>query len=357
MTEHEVGEEKVLRPSVAWVDGAIEIIDQTMLPGAFVSVRLRTVDQVVDAIRRLSVRGAPAIGACGAFGVVVGIDERNPVDVLEARATLVEVADTIGSARPTAVNLRWAVDRVRDAAVVGDSVEAIRAGALSEAEAIVAEDREACDRIGAFGRQELASASRILTHCNTGRLATAGWGTALGVVYAKAQAGDPVHVFASETRPLLQGARLTAWELHDAGIDVTLIPDGASAALLGQGLVDAVIVGADRIAMNGDTANKVGTLSHAVNAKHFDVPFYVAAPLSTFDPSIASGAGIEIEMRASSELTQWHGQPTSPADVATWNPAFDVTPGALITAIVTEVGVIHPPYEETIPNALASRSA
>jgi methylthioribose-1-phosphate isomerase len=246
---------------------------------------------------------------------------------------------------------------VRDAAIAGDSVEAMRELAHREAEAILAEDREACERIGAFGRRELSTASRILTHCNTGRLATAGWGTALGVVYAKAQAGDPVHVFASETRPLLQGARLTVWELQDAGIDVTLIPDGASAALMGQGLVDAVIVGADRIAMNGDTANKVGTLSHAVNAKHSGIPFYVAAPLSTFDPSIASGVGIEIEMRSSSELTQWRGQPTSAAGVATWNPAFDVTPGALITAIVTEVGVIHPPYEESIPNALESRSA
>lgn len=345
-----------LRPSVAWVDEAVEIIDQTRLPSELVIRRLATVDAVVEAIRTLAVRGAPAIGACGALGIVVGLDERRPRDPSDARAVLADLADAIGSARPTAVNLRWAVDRVRRAAELGDSTADIRSLALAEAERIIDEDRAACAAIGEHGRDELAGSERILTHCNTGRLATAGWGTALGVVYAKAAANEVVHVYASESRPLLQGARLTTWELHDAGIDVTLIPDGSDAALMANGMVDAVIVGADRIARNGDTANKVGTFSHAVNARHMGVPFYVAAPLSTFDPTIATGADIEIEIRSPTELTTWRSEPTAPDDIDTWNPAFDVTPGELITAIITEVGVIHPPYAETIPATLETRS-
>ena len=342
-----------LRPSVAWAGDRIEIIDQTRLPEELTVVELVSVDAVVDAIYRLAVRGAPAIGACGALGVVVGLDERRPRDSSGARTALAELADIIGSARPTAVNLRWAVDRVRDAAEVGETPEAIRALALSEALAIIDNDRKACTLIGEHGRVELAGAVNIMTHCNTGRLATAGWGTALGVIYAKAAAGEPVAVLASETRPLLQGGRLTTWELLDAGIDVTLMPDGADAAAMAQGKVDAVIVGADRIVANGDTANKIGTFSHAVNAKRAGVPFYVAADLSTFDPDTASGDDIEIELRATSELTEWRGQPTAPADVPTWNPAFDVTPAELITGIITEVGVLHPPFEDSIRDAFS----
>lgn len=341
-----------LRPSVLWTGDSIEIIDQTRLPGELAILPLTTVDDVVDAIYTLAVRGAPAIGACGALGVVVGLDERRPREPSHARATLADLAETIGSARPTAVNLRWAVERVRTAGEQGTTVEEIREFALREALAVIDEDREACTAIGEFGREELQGVSQILTHCNTGRLATAGWGTALGVIYAKDAAGEPVKVYSSESRPLLQGARLTTWELMDAGIDVTLIPDGADAGLMAKGMVEAVIVGADRIARNGDTANKVGTFSHAVNAAHAGVPFYVAAPLSTFDPTISSGAEIEIEIRSSDELSMWHSEQTAPADVSTWNPAFDVTPGELITAIFTEVGVIRPPYEATIPDAL-----
>ena len=339
---------EALRPSVAWGDDRIEIIDQTRLPEELSILELTTVDAVVDAIYRLSVRGAPAIGACGALGLVVGLDERRPRDASSARSALVILAELIGSARPTAVNLRWAVERVRDAASAGETVAEIRSRALSEALAIMDEDRDSCTRIGEHGRIELAGAVNIMTHCNTGRLATAGWGTALGVIYAKAGAGEPVTVLASETRPLLQGARLTTWELMDAGIDVMLMPDAADATAMARGKVDAVIVGADRIAANGDTANKIGTFSHAVNARHAGIPFYVAAPLSTFDTTIVSGEEIDIELRSGSELRTWRSETTAPAGAATWNPAFDVTPAALITAIITEVGVLRPPYEDSI---------
>jgi methylthioribose-1-phosphate isomerase len=337
-----------LQPSVAWVDDHIEIIDQTKLPTELDVLQLRSADEVVDVISRLAVRGAPAIGACGALGMVVGLDERKPGTAAEAVADLNELVDTIGNARPTAVNLSWAVKRVRDAAVAGADVAAVRELALAEAEQIIAEDRDACTRMGLAGLEELAGITRIMTHCNTGRLATAGWGTALGVIYAKAAAGEPVQVYSSETRPLLQGARLTTWELHDAGIDVTLMPDSASSTAMAQHRVEAVIVGADRIAANGDTANKIGTFTHAVNARYAGIPFYVAAPLSTFDTSIATGDEIEIELRPASEMTMWRSEPTAPEDIAVWNPAFDVTPNELITAIITEVGVLKPPFEESI---------
>lgn len=340
-----------LRPSVAWVDDRIEIIDQTKLPGSFEILELATVEAVIDAIYRLAVRGAPAIGACGALGMVIGLDERRPGDASSARATLVDLAEEIGSARPTAVNLRWAVERVVRAASDGGTAHEIRSLALATAQVIIDNDRMACTRIGEYGREELAGITRIMTHCNTGRLATAGWGTALGVIYAKAAAGEPVQVLASESRPLLQGGRLTTWELLDAGIDVTLMPDDADATAMAQGKVEAVIVGADRIAANGDTANKIGTFSHAVNAKYAGIPFYVAADLSTFDLDTATGDEIEIELRASHELTEWRGQPTAPADVPTWNPAFDVTPAELISGIITDVGVLHPPFTRSIKQA------
>lgn len=344
-----------LQPSVAWVDDHIEIIDQTKLPTELAVVELRSVAEVVDVIYRLAVRGAPAIGACGALGMVVGLDERRPADTAAAIAVLDELVDTIGNARPTAVNLSWAVKRVRDVAGTGTDVAGIRELALSEANLIIAEDRDACTRMGLYGLEELSGITRILTHCNTGRLATAGWGTALGVIYAKAAAGEPVQVLSSETRPLLQGARLTTWELHDAGIDVTLMPDGSSSTAMAQRKVEAVIVGADRIAANGDTANKIGTFTHAVNAKYAGIPFYVAAPLSTFDISIGTGAEIEIELRPSHEMTRWRSEPTAPEDISVWNPAFDVTPAELITAIITEVGVLKPPFEESIRAAFKSR--
>lgn len=322
-----------LRPSVAWCDDHIEIIDQRRLPSELVVRELSTIDDVCDAIVTLAVRGAPAIGACGAYGVALGVKLGHDID---------DVAARLVATRPTAVNLGWAIDRV---------VAAGPDEALAAAERIVLEDQAACDAIGACGADELAGAQRILTHCNTGRLATAGIGTALGVIYTKAQRGEPIEVVASESRPLLQGARLTAWELADAGISVRVMPDSATAALMSTGDIDAVIVGADRIAANGDTANKIGTFTHALVAKHFGVPFYVASPVSSFDTTIASGAEIEIEMRAASELAQvggTEGPRTAPEGVSAFNPAFDVTPGELITGIITESGVLRPPFGASI---------
>jgi methylthioribose-1-phosphate isomerase len=325
-----------MRQSVAWVDDTIEIIDQTRLPDTFAIVELSSVEAVVDAIHRLAVRGAPAIGACGALGIVIGLDEQRPRGTSNARAALDDLVEIIGSARPTAVNLRWAVERVRDAATTGRTPQEIRTKALAEALALMDEDKDACTRIGEAGRMELGAFTNIMTHCNTGRLTTAGWGTALGAIYAKAAAGEPVSVMACE----------------DAGIDVTLMPDASSAAAMASGKVDAVIVGADRIAANGDTANKIGTFTHAVNAKYAGIPFYVAASLATFDTTIATGDEIPIELRPDHELTQWRGRQTAPKDAATWNPAFDVTPAGLITAIITEAGVLRPPFQESIRSAL-----
>jgi methylthioribose-1-phosphate isomerase len=314
-----------VRPAVTWAGDAIEIIDQTLLPAEERVIALRTVDEVVDAIQRLAVRGAPAIGVTGALGVLVCGGDR-------------AAAERIASARPTAVNLRWAVSRVL--ASPDWEVEAL---------AILEEDIAACRAIGEHGRAELAGATRLLTVCNAGRLATAGIGTALGVVYAKAAAGEPVEVFACETRPLLQGARLTAWELADAGVPVTVLPDGAAASLLARGGVDAVIVGCDRVAANGDVANKVGTYPVALAARHHGVPFYVAGPRSTLDPATATGAEIEIEQRDGSEVRAVAG-----LDVTTpvWNPAFDVTPAELITGLITDAGVLRAPYGPAIAGVL-----
>jgi methylthioribose-1-phosphate isomerase len=338
-----------LERAVAW-DGRLSVIDQTRLPGRLERRILGSVDEVVDAITRLVVRGAPALGVCGAYGVVVGLDEARPADADAARAALRAIAARIGSARPTAVNLRWAVERVAAAAAQGANPAEMRARALAEAERVRAEDERACERIGAYGRAELAGAARILTHCNTGRLATAGIGTALGVVYAKAAAGEPVEVLACETRPLLQGARLTAWELVDAGIAATLLADGAAAAAMAEGRVDAVVVGCDRVARNGDTANKVGTYAHALAARHHGIPFYVAGPLSSFDPACASGRDIAIEQRPAGEVLP-AGAAGLAGSLTVLNPAFDVAPAALVTAFLTDAGVVRPPFEAGIADA------
>ena len=318
-----------MRSAIEWCGDHLEVIDQTLLPNRLEIAKLTTARDVVDAIRRLVVRGAPAIGVCGAFGVVLGLREGRTIDDL--------VAD-IGDARPTAVNLKWAVDRVARA---GDP--------LDEAQRIQASDRASCERIGEFGRAELADATRILTHCNTGRLATAGIGTALGIVYAKNAAGERVEVLATETRPALQGARLTAWELRDAGIPVTLITDSAAGLALRDGRVDAVAVGCDRVAANGDVANKIGTYALAVLAKANGIPFYVAGPLSSFDRNTPSGREIVIEQRSAGEITD--------LDVAVWNPVFDVTPADLVTAFVTDAGVLRPPFGPAIASATSVESA
>jgi methylthioribose-1-phosphate isomerase len=315
-----------MRPTVAWTGDAIEIIDQTLLPAEVRVVRLTTAGEVVDAIQRLAVRGAPALGVTGALGVLLARSDGE--------------AERIASARPTAVNLRAAVERVLRAE-----------DRTREALAILEEDVAACRAIGEHGRAELGNAERILTVCNAGRLATAGMGTALAVVYAKAEAGEPVEVFACETRPLLQGARLTAWELQDADIPVTVLPDGAAPALLATGRVDAVITGCDRVAANGDTANKIGTYSLALAANHHGVPFYVAGPRSSLDTATATGAGIQIEQRDGGEVRAVAGLDVT---TAVWNPAFDVTPADLITGLITDAGVLRAPYGPAIAVALAS---
>jgi methylthioribose-1-phosphate isomerase len=345
-----------LRSAVDWRDGRLEVVDQTVLPGRLRVVELASVAEVVDALRRLVVRGAPAIGVAGAFGVVLGLDQaaRDGGGLDDARAALHRAAAELEAARPTAVNLGWAVRRVVAAAAAAGNAEELRRLALAEALRILEEDRAACRRIGEAGRVELASRRRLLTHCNTGRLATAGLGTALAVVYAKAAAGEPVEVLASETRPLLQGARLTAWELADAGIPVTVLADTAAGAALAAGLVDGVLVGCDRVARNGDTANKIGTYPLAVLAHAHQVPFYVVGPLSSFDPEAADGSRIVIEQRPAAEVSTLAGRRVAPASAGVWNPAFDVTPARLVTAFVTDAGVLRPPFERSIAEALAA---
>ena len=342
-----------LLSAVEWRDDHLAIIDQTALPTELRVLKLRTLEGVLDAVRRLAVRGAPALGITGAYGVALGLRERRPATTQAVAAELDRLVAEIEAARPTAVNLGWGARRAAQAARAGTSPAEAERLALAEAGRIAAQDRESCRLIGEHGRAELAGRSRLLTHCNTGRLATAGIGTALGVVYTMAAAGEPVQVWAPETRPLLQGARLTAWELATAGIPVTLLPDTATGSVLAGGQVDAVIVGCDRVARNGDTANKVGTYNLAVLARANGVPFYVAGPMSSFDPDTPDGSAIVIEQRSPDEVRGVGASRTAPDGVAVWNPAFDVTPAELITAFVTDVGVLRPPYEASIARALA----
>jgi len=312
----------VVRP-LRFEDGALVLLDQTLLPNEERWIRLTTPDEVVEAIRSLRVRGAPAIGCAGAYAMVLAGDDAE------------KSAQKIASARPTAVNLSWAVERMLATHRAGGSM-------LDEANRIREEDEASCRAIGRHGAALLADDCRVLTHCNAGSLATAGYGTALGVIYAAVEHGKHVAVFADETRPLLQGARLTAWELARAGIGVTLQADGAAGALLAKGGVDAVIVGADRVAANGDVANKIGTYPLAVLARRHGIPFYVAAPRSTIDPRCPSGERIPIEERAAAELTEGFGVRTAPAGVYVHAPAFDVTPAELVDALVTEAGIVRP---------------
>jgi methylthioribose-1-phosphate isomerase len=321
------------------------IIDQRLLPEKCVERELTTLDEVCDAIRTLAVRGAPAIGIAGAMGLVVS----TPVRPGGSRdAYLAEVrgnADAIRATRPTAVNLPWALARmVRVAEATPGEPDAIHRRLLDESSAILAEDQAMCRAIGEHGVSLIKSDARILTHCNTGALATGGIGTALASIYVAAERGLRPQVFADETRPLLQGSRLTAWELHEAGIPVTILPDSAAASLMREKSIDLVIVGADRIAANGDVANKIGTYHLAIAAKHHGIPFYVAAPSSTIDPETASGDAILIEQRDAAELRHVGSSATAPASVAAYNPAFDVTPALLITGVITERGVHRPPY-------------
>lgn len=344
---------------VRWESDAIVVIDQRRLPAELVELRLATVDQVVHAIGSLAVRGAPVIGIVAAYALALGLRTANPVTVDDAAGELARLEEVIGNARPTAVNLRGALADVRRAALSSGaaSVDEFRESVLRAAIALHAADRAASAAIGKNGRQLLGERRRILTHCNTGRLATAGDGTALAVIYALAAAGSAPQVLATESRPLLQGARLTTWELEAAGIDVRLIVDAAAGAAMAEGLVDAVIVGCDRVAANGDTANKIGTYQLAILARHHAIPFYVAGPLSSFDPATPNGASIEIEQRPADEVRRVGGTATAPPDVEAWNPAFDVTPAELIDAFITEAGILRPPYAAAISSALGSVDA
>lgn len=341
----------VLPETLHWENGALRIIDQTLLPGETRYIELSTAEAVWEAIKSLRVRGAPAIGVCAAYGVLVGLRGKEPMDAAAVQA----VADYLATSRPTAVNLFWALDRMRATADgAADNPEALWARLEQEAVAIHEEDRDLCYRIGEAGAALVESGDGILTHCNAGSLATSYHGTALSVMYRAHEQGKEIHVYADETRPLLQGARLTAWELMQAGVDVTLICDNMAAQVMREGRIQRVVVGADRIAANGDAANKIGTYGVACLAKAHGIPFYVAAPYSTFDLSLASGAEIPIEQRAPEEVTHGFGAATAPDGVKVYNPAFDVTPAELITAIITERGIIHAPSAEGVRETIAT---
>ena len=324
---------------------AVRIIDQRQLPATFVERDLRTLDDVCDAIRTLAVRGAPAIGVAGAMGMVVALEPFVEEPVARFRERARSIAATIRATRPTAVNLPWAVNRMLLAADHSDSPHAILERLRAEATAIRDEDRAMCERIGVHGLSLLPDGARVLTHCNAGALATAGIGTALAPIYLAAAAGRRIEVFVDETRPLLQGSRLTSWELARAGIPVTVIADNLAATLMRAGRIDLCLVGADRIARNGDVANKVGTYAVAICAHHHGIPMYVAAPWSTFDPMTPNGDVIEIEQRDGDEVRRGFGTLTASPDAAVHNPAFDITPARLISAIVSDRGVHQPPYD------------
>jgi len=343
--------------SVRWIgdakSGILELLDQTKLPREEIVLSLACASDVREAILNLRVRGAPAIGAAGAYALVLAAREIN--DEGNWAKLLAEKAEWLNKARPTAVNLSWALGRLVRRMVPESarlSVDSKLDLLLDEANAIVAEDRSMCSAMGRHGVRLIKSGMGVLTHCNTGVLATAGDGTALAVLYEAHRQGIKFEAYADETRPLLQGSRLTAWELLRAGINVTLLCDGMAGMLMKQGRVQLVLVGADRIAANGDTANKIGTYAVAVLANHHGIPFYVVAPSSSFDLSLRDGSGIPIEERNSEEVTKPFGQLTAPDNVSVYNPAFDVTPAELITGIVTEKGIITNPLTKSISSQL-----
>ncbi len=354
------------------VDGFLELIDQRRLPGEFVKLQCRNIEQLYEAIKTLVVRGAPAIGVSAAYGLVLGMQtaSSHPQAELEAATNkqklergltvLADSSEHLAPSRPTAVNLSWALDRVRRTAeqfVASEpkaKLQALREVVLTEANTIYQEDVNMCRRIGENGRKFIRQGAGILTHCNAGALATAGQGTALSVIFEAHKKGRKFTVYVDETRPLLQGARLTAWELKQAGIDAILICDNMAGWLMKQGHISAVITGADRIVANGDTANKIGTYSLSILAKEHNIPFYIAAPSSTFDLSIKSGGQIPIEERADKEVTTFAKMQIAPDGINVCNPAFDVTDAANITAIITEKGVIEDPNADSISKYLRS---
>jgi len=332
-------------PTVEWKNGAVRLLDQSRLPGAVEFLDCRDYQTVADAIRTLKVRGAPAIGVTAAMGVALGAQAIAATEYPAFSQAVLLICDQLAATRPTAVNLFWAIERMKRKLefLQGQPVSTIKQLLISESRAILEEDITLCKTMGRHGAELIQDGQTVLTHCNAGSLATAGYGTALGVIRAAWEQGKKINVIADETRPVLQGARLTAWELMEDGIPVTLITDNMAGSLMRQGKIQLCVVGADRIAANGDVANKIGTYSVAVLAKAHNIPFYVAASYSTIDLKTRSGDEIPIEQRNPIEVTSIHGShPVAPKDVAVYNPAFDVTPAELITGIITERGVFKP---------------
>jgi len=336
--------------TIEWINDHVKMIDQTKLPEELAHLEIKDVRTLAEAIKSLRVRGAPAIGIAGAFGFLLGAQNDLESDKDLFFKNLYDTEIFLRATRPTAVNLSWALKRMREAADASQhlSITQIKSRLAQEAQTIWEEDRTICRRLAEHGQALLKDGCNILTHCNTGALATADYGTAIGVVFAAHAAGKKLHVYVDETRPLLQGARLNTWELMNEGVEATLICDNTAAFVMQQGKVDCAIVGADRIAANGDTANKIGTYNVAVLAEKHQIPFYVAAPYSTIDFNISDGSQIPIEERAAEEVTNGFGRRTAPLNTKVYSPAFDVTPNDLITAIVTEQGIINPPFDKNL---------
>jgi methylthioribose-1-phosphate isomerase len=348
-------------PTIEWKDDVIVMIDQRKLPASEIYVSCKTAQEVARAIKTMVIRGAPAIGVAAAMGIALGMRRSKATGTKQFATEFQKLCDLMAATRPTAVNLFWAIERMKrvfaDAAQGGCSVDEIKQRLEADARRIHDEDVESCRTMGAFGAELVPAEARILTHCNAGALATAGYGTALGVVRAAAERGKKVTVLADETRPFLQGARLTAWELVKDGIDTTVITDNMAGSMMRLGQVDLVVVGADRIAANGDVANKIGTYGVAVLAREHGIPFYVAAPLSTIDLDTADGSTIPIEERDSREVTHVGPSRLTPEGVRVRNPAFDVTPARYITAIITERGVARAPFHESLAALVSGQLA
>jgi len=336
--------------TLEWTDAGVRFIDQTKLPTEETYVTCKTYEEVADAIRTMIVRGAPAIGVAAAMGVALGVRDSQAKNHDDLQCEFGRICDVLAATRPTAVNLFWAIRRMKDRFIgLGDQpIPEIKRALVAEAQQMLAEDIAANQAMGRHGAVLLPSSGSVLTHCNAGALATCGYGTALGVIRAAVDSGKKLHVFADETRPFLQGSRLTAWELMKDGIPTTVISDNMAGAMMRQGKIAAVIVGADRIAANGDVANKIGTYTVAVLAKEHGIPFYVAAPFSTIDMNTPDGRGIPIEQRSAREVTHLAGKQIAPDGVSVENPAFDVTPHNYVTAIITERGVVRAPYPESL---------
>ena len=353
-------------PTLEWTDEGVRFLDQTKLPLETTYVLATNSDEVATVIRDMIVRGAPAIGVSAAMGMALGIDRSKAITVDALTPEVEHMAAVLAATRPTAVNLFWGIARLKDlyyklvAETDGqpdaDRLRTIKQGVIAEAKQVYTEDIETCKTMGRVGQDLLPREGTVLTHCNAGALCAAGYGTALGVIRAAVEAGADIHVLADETRPYLQGARLTAWELLQDNIPTTVLCDNMSGALMRQGRIQAVIVGADRIAANGDVANKIGTYTVAVLAKEHGIPFFVAAPWSTIDRATATGDGIPIEQRSAREVTHSNGKQMTPDGVGIENPAFDVTPSKYVTAIITERGILRAPYAESIAAMQANKA-